>query len=171
MAVLEMLLTIINKQTNPMQKTFLIFGLLLSGFMFSQQIEIKDKKFYIEGEHIYKHDIKNILAANPEALNMYKKSKKKEAVGGFLLGAGIGLIVGDVVKGLVSDVDYPSGFTYVGAGLIAVSIPVLSGRKKMLNTSIEIYNEGVKGSTPTLGYNFDMNIITNQNGIGLNITF
>ncbi|KIX20002.1 hypothetical protein SY27_15910 [Flavobacterium sp. 316] len=102
---------------------------------------------------------------------MYKKSKRKEAVGGFLLGAGIGLIVGDVVKGLVSDVDYPSGFTYVGAGLIAVSIPVLSGRKKMLNTSIEIYNEGVKGSTPTLGYNFDMNIITNQNGIGLNITF
>ena len=81
------------------------------------------------------------------------------------------MIIGDVVKGLVSDVDYPSGFTYVGAGLIAVSIPILSGRKKMRNRSIELYNESVKERSPKLGYNFDMKIITNTNGIGLNVSF
>ncbi len=102
---------------------------------------------------------------------MYKKSRTKESVGGLLLGAGIGLIVGDVVKGLVSDTEYPSGFTYVGAGLMGISIPVLIGRTRMRDKSIELYNESTKGNSPKLGYNFDMKIITNTNGIGLNVTF
>ena len=154
-----------------MKKIITLFSLFLTTLLFSQQIEIRDNKFYVNDNLVYKHEITKTLASNLEALNLYKKSRTKEAVGGFLLGGGIGLIIGDVVKGLVSDVDYPSGFTYVGAGLIAVSIPILSGRKKMRNKSIELYNESVKESSPKLGYNFDLKIITNTNGIGLNVTF
>lgn len=154
-----------------MKNSFTLFSLLFTAFIFGQQIEVRDNKFYINDTVVYKHEITKTLAANPEALNLYKKSRTKESVGGLLAGAGVGLIIGDVVKGLVSDTDYPSGFTYVGAGLVAVSIPVLSGRTKMRNKSIEIYNESVKENSPTLGYNFDMKIITNSNGIGLNITF
>lgn len=154
-----------------MKNLALFFSLFISSFIFSQQIEYKDKKFYVDGEHVYKHKITETLASNLEALNLYKKSRTKESVGGLLLGAGIGLIVGDVVKGLVSDTEYPSGFTYVGAGLIGVSIPVLAGRTRMRDKSIELYNESTKGNSPKLGYNFDMKIITNTNGIGLNVTF
>ncbi|WP_130735060.1 hypothetical protein [Flavobacterium sp. J27] len=154
-----------------MKKLLSLFCLLSAGFIFSQQIEIRDNKFYINDALIYKHEITKTLAANPEALQLYKKSRTKESVGGFLLGAGIGLVVGDVVKGLVSDSDYPSGFTYVGAGLIGVSIPILSGRTRMKDKSIELYNDSVKGNTNSLGYQFDMKVITNSNGIGLNITF
>lgn len=172
MVALEMLLPIINsKYTKPMKKIVLLISLLLTSSLFSQQIEIRDNSFYVGDNIVYKHEITKTLAANPEALNLYKKSKTKESVGGLLLGAGIGLVIGDVVKGLVSDSDYPSGFTYVGAGLIAVSIPVLSGRTRMRDKSIEIYNESVKGNSSALGYNFDMKIITNTNGIGLNVTF
>lgn len=171
MAVLEMLLLIINLKYTNMKKIVILLGLLITNFIFSQQIEIRDNKFYIEDNLVYKHEITKTLAANPAALNLYKKSRTKESVGGLLLGGGIGLIVGDVVKGLVSDADYPSGFTYVGAGLIGVSIPILSGRTKMRDKSIEIYNESVKGNSPSLGYHFDMKVITNTNGIGLNITF
>lgn len=154
-----------------MKTILLLLSLSITSLVFSQQIELRDKKFYIDGEHIYKHKITETLAANPESLQLYKKSKRKESFGGLLLGAGAGFIVGDVVKGLVSDVDYPSGFTYVGAGLIAVSIPVLSGRTKILNKSIDTYNESVKGNSPSLGFNFDLKVITNQNGIGFNMTF
>ncbi|VXB57953.1 conserved hypothetical protein [Flavobacterium sp. 9AF] len=154
-----------------MKKSILLFCLLFTGFIFSQQIEIRDNKFYVNDALVYKHEITKTLAANPEALQLYKKSRSKESVGGLLLGGGIGLIVGDIVKGLVSDADYPSGFTYVGAGLIAVSIPILSGRTKMRNKSIELYNESVKSNSNSLGYQFDMKVITNSNGIGLNITF
>ena len=154
-----------------MKNSFTLFSLLLTGFIFAQQIEIRENKFYVDDALVYKHEITKTLAANPEALNLYKKSRTKESVGGLLLGGGIGLIIGDVVKGLVSDADYPSGFTYVGAGLIAVSIPILSGRTKMRDKSIAIYNESVKGNSPSLGYHFDMKVITNTNGIGLNITF
>jgi hypothetical protein len=154
-----------------MKNLALFFSLFISSFIFSQQIEYKENKFYVDGVHVYKHEITNTLASNLEALNLYKKSRTKESVGGLLLGGGIGLIIGDVVKGLVSDSDYPSGFTYVGAGLIGVSIPVLAGRTRMRDKSIKLYNESVKGNSPTLGYNFDIKIITNTNGIGLNVTF
>lgn len=154
-----------------MKNLALFFSLFISSFIFSQQIEYKNKKFYVDGEHVYKHKITETLASNLEALNLYKKSRTKESVGGLLLGGGIGLIVGDVVKGLVSDTEYPSGFTYVGAGLMGISIPVLIGRTRMRDKSIELYNESVKENSPKLGYNFDMKIITNTNGIGFNITF
>ncbi|MCO6163905.1 hypothetical protein [Flavobacterium sp. NRK F7] len=154
-----------------MKKILSLFCFFTISLIFSQQIEVRDNKYYVNDDLVYKHEITKTLAANPEALQLYKKSRTKESVGGLLLGGGIGLIIGDVVKGLVSDVDYPSGFTYVGAGLIGVSIPVLSGRTRMRAKSIELYNESVKDNSNSLGYQFDMKVITNSNGIGLNITF
>ncbi|MBF03948.1 MAG: hypothetical protein CMP76_11695 [Flavobacterium sp.] len=154
-----------------MKKILSLFCFFTISLIFSQQIEVRDNKYYVNDALVYKHEITKTLAANPEALQLYKKSRTKESVGGLLLGGGIGLIIGDVVKGLVSDVDYPSGFTYVGAGLIGVSIPVLSGRTRMRTKSIELYNESVKDNSNSLGYQFDMKVITNSNGIGLNITF
>jgi hypothetical protein len=41
----------------------------------------------------------------------------------------------------------------------------------MRTESIEMYNNGLEPKAKTLGYNFNMNFITNQNGIGLKITF
>lgn len=154
-----------------MKRILLIMCFLLTGSVFSQQIEIKDGRFYLDGQHVYKHEIKETLKANEEALLLFQKSRTKESFGGFLLGAGIGLVVGDVVKGLVSDAKYPSGFTYVGAGLAVISIPILSGRTKMLHKSIDLYNESVQAKKSDLGYHFEVNMLGNQNGIGLNISF
>lgn len=137
----------------------------------NQPIELKGNKFYVGGEEYSSYDIKNHLQNNNlEAYTIFKKNKTKSSFGGLLLGLGCGLIVGDVVKGLVSDVDYPGGFTYVGAGLAAASIPVLSGRKKLVQQSIDTYNNGLS-KEKTLGFNYDVEVVSNQNGIGLNIRF
>lgn len=137
----------------------------------NKPIEITKGKFFVDGEQYSGYDIKNHLKNNNlEAYNLYKKSKTKSSLGGFALGLGCGLIAGDAVKALVSDEDYPGPFTYVGAGFVAVSIPILVGRTKKMEQSLEAYNSTLS-KEKTLGFNFDVNIITNQNGIGFNVTF
>lgn len=153
-------------------KTLLItISLLFTGLLFSQKIITENKKYLVDGKHVYKHEIKNVLAANPEALNLYNKAKRKETWGGVLIASGIALCIADAVKGAVSNEEYPTVLTYAGVGLVAVSFPILSGKNKMKTNSIEIYNNGLTPKEKTLGYNFDLNIINNQNGIGFNVTF
>lgn len=154
-----------------MKTLILTFGLLFTSLLFSQEITTENKKYYVDGVHVYKHEIKNVLAANPAALNLFNKAKKKETWGGVLIGSGVALCIADAVKGAVSDEDYPSAMSYVGVGLVAVSIPVMWGKNKMRKESIEMYNNGLEPKEKTLGYNFNMNIISNLNGIGLNVTF
>lgn len=146
--------------------TLLCFFLLT--VVSAQEIKMERGKFYQNGVQISSYETKNLLKSNNEAYGYFKSAKTKEGVGGFLLGLGIGLTVGDVVKGLVSDADYPSGFTYVGAGCIAASIPIMSGRKKRLEKAVEIYNKGLKSTGTT---DFNMNVLANSNGYGLQITF
>jgi len=77
--------------------------------------------------------------------------------------------MGYVVKGLLYAPDLQSGFTYVGATCIVAAIPVLSGRKKRLEKAVELYNKGLQ--TTTDATDFDMKILANANGYGLQITF
>jgi hypothetical protein len=106
-----------------------------------------------------------------KALHVFKKAKTKESLGGFILGLGVSGTVADLVMGLTSDVKYPSGITYASVGLMAISIPILSGKKKMILESVDIYNSGIEDQKKTLGDNFELNIVNNSNGIGLRINF
>lgn len=137
----------------------------------NKPIELVKGKFFIDGEQYSSYDIKNhFMYNNLDAYAYYKKNKTKSTLGGLCLGLGSALIVGDAVKALVSDEDYPGSFTYVGVGLVAVSIPILSGRKAALNKSIELYNASLS-QEKTLGFNYEVDFVTNQNGVGLRITF
>ncbi len=111
------------------------------------------------------------MKSDLKALHLFKKAKTKESLGGFLLGLGIGGTAADLVMGLTSDVKYPTVITYAGVGLMVVSIPILSGRKKLVQESVDLYNQGLKEQNKTLGDNFEMNFVTNSNGVGFRITF
>jgi hypothetical protein len=154
-----------------MKQLFLI--LLMFGFSlsFAQKIEYTDGKIFQDGVQLSSFETKKVMASDLKALHIFKKAKSKEALGGFLLGLGIGGTVADLVMGLTSDVKYPTAITYAGVGLMAVSIPILSGRKKMVQESVDIYNQGLKEQNKTLGYNFELNIVNNSNGVGLRINF
>ncbi len=138
---------------------------------FAQKLEYTDGKIFQDGEQLSSFETKNLMKTDLKALHLFKKAKSKESIGGLLLGLGIGGTVADLVMGLTSDVKYPTGVTYAGVGLMAISIPVLSGRKKLIQESVDMYNSGLKDQKKTLGDNFELNIVNNTNGVGLRITF
>jgi hypothetical protein len=151
-----------------MKNLILLLVVLVSSLSFSQQIEKRKSKYYVNGSQIATYEAKNLIKNNPEAYKYFKAGKDKEAIGGLLLGGGIALTVADLLNAANSDIDYPNGLTYVGIGAMAISIPVLIGRTKKVNKAVEIYNEGLK----KIGYNTtEYSIINNKNGIGLQIKF
>ena len=154
-----------------MKKLFLILAIFGFSISFAQKLEFTDGKIFQDGEQLSSFETKNLMKTDLKALHLFKKAKKKESLGGFLLGLGIGGTVADLAMGLTSDVKYPTGITYAGVGLMAISIPILSGRKKMVQESVDIYNQGLKDEKKTLGDNFELNIVNNSNGFGIQINF
>ncbi len=154
-----------------MKQFFSILLMLGFSLSFAQKLEYTDGKIFQDGVQLSSFETKKVMASDLKALHIFKKAKSKEALGGFLLGLGIGGTVADLVMGLTSDVKYPTAITYAGVGLMAVSIPILSGRKKMVQESVDIYNQGLKEQNKTLGDNFELNIVNNANGVGLQINF
>ena len=154
-----------------MKQFFLILAVFGFSISFAQKLEYTNGKIYQDGEQLSSFETKNLMKTDLKALHLFKKAKSKESLGGLILGLGIGGTVADLVMGLTSDVKYPTAITYAGVGLMAVSIPILSGRKKMVQESVDIYNSGLKEQNKTLGDNFELNIVNNVNGVGLRINF
>jgi len=154
-----------------MKQLFLIATIFGFSISFAQKLEYTDGKIFQDGEQLSSFETKKVMETDLKALHLFKKAKSKESLGGFILGLGIGGTVADLVMGLTSDVKYPTAITYAGVGLMAVSIPILSGRKKMIQESVDIYNTGVKDQKKTLGDNFELNIVNNTNGVGFQINF
>ena len=154
-----------------MKQLFLIVAIFGFSISFAQKLEFTDGKIFQDGEQLSSFETKNLMKTDLKALHLFKKAKTKESLGGFLLGLGIGGTVADLVKGLVSNEKYPTAISYAGVSLMAISIPILSGRKKMVQESVDIYNAGLQEQKKTLGDNFELNIVNNSNGVGLRINF
>ena len=153
-----------------MKKIITLFTILLSTIVFSQEITTKKGRFFAEGKQLSNKEVKTLLASNAEALTLFKASRTKGSIGGFLLGFGGGLVVADLITGATADVKYPTPLTYVGLASLVTSIPVLSGRTKKQNDALALYNDGLKKSASD-DSNFELNIIANQSGYGLQFQF
>jgi hypothetical protein len=153
-------------------KKVIVLGLLLfTTAIFSQQITYQKGKFFVKGEQISSRETRQLLSTNVKSAALFKQAKSKEGLGGFVLGLGIGLTVGDLAIGLFSDKKYPSGLTYAGIGAIAVSIPILSGRKKRIEEAINEYNKDHQNNTLGFKSSYNLNVIGNQQGMGIQIKF
>lgn len=154
-----------------MKKALILLAVLNFSILFSQELQLEKGKIYQDGEQLSSFETKTLMKTDLKALHLFKKAKTKESLGGFLLGLGIGGTAADLVKGLVSNEKYPTVISYAGVGLMAISIPILSGRKKMVQESVDIYNSGLQEQKKTLGDNFELNLVNNANGVGLRINF
>ncbi|MFD2907499.1 hypothetical protein ACFSX9_02000 [Flavobacterium ardleyense] len=154
-----------------MKKLLLIIALLGFSLSFAQSLEYTKGKIYQGDTQLSTFETKELMKTDLKAQHLFKKAKSKESLGGFLLGLGIGTTAADLVMGLTSDREYPTAITYVGVGLIAVSIPIISGRKRMIKESIDIYNSNLQEQNKTLGSNFELNMVNNSNGFGIQINF
>jgi hypothetical protein len=153
-----------------MKKLILLFTLLLCFKTFSQEITTEKGRFFVEGKKISRKETKKLLASNTEALTLYKSANTKQGIGGFLIGLGGGLIIGDLASGSTADIQYPTAFTYIGLACVAVSIPVLSGKSKKMKESLDLYNKDLKKNNAKTS-DFELNIVSNQNGYGLQYRF
>jgi len=161
-----------------MKNILQLFVLLIGFTSFSQGLTLGDTsprplnleggKIYQDGVQIPSYQVKKILASNLHSLKVYKQAKSKETIGTTLMGLGITLTVVDLAIGLFSDAKYPTAMTYAGVGMVAVSVPVLSGRTKKIKDAVQSYNEGLKN---TSAIELDLNAVANQNGIGIQIKF
>lgn len=148
--------------------------LLFCGLFFltvSAQSPMKYEKgrIFINDSLVPAKKAKYLFLANKQAYHEYKVANQKGTWGGILLGLGTVVTASDLVRGLVSDVQYPSVGTYVGLGMVAASIPVLSGRKKKYEKAVELYNADLKKTTNTIDYRVDF--ISNGKGFGFRINF
>lgn len=153
-----------------MKKSIVVICILYSLLSFSQQITLKKGKFYVKDNQISSFEVKKLFTTNLKSQSLFKEAKSKEALGGFLLGIGIAATITDLGIGLFSDKNYPSALTYAGVGAIAISIPILSGRKKKIEQAVEMYNSE-KSSLGTTHSTFEFNALSNQNGFGLQLKF
>lgn len=155
-----------------MKKLLTLIGLLLTLLSYSQTMTLEGSRVYLDGKRLETREARQLLNTNYESASLYKEAKTKEAVGGFLLGFGIGLTIGDLAVGLFSDTKYPGTMTYVGVGSIAVSIPVLSGRKKLYEKAAQIYNNDHKnGKLGASQSTMELHLVSNRNGMGFQLKF
>jgi hypothetical protein len=153
-----------------MRKLLLALLFLISITSFAQEITMAKGRYYVNGSQISTRETKQLLVTNYKALSRFKSGLNKESIGGLLIGFGGALVITDLVVGLVSDVRYPTAATYIGAGALIASIPILSGKNKKIKEGIDLYNSGLKD----VGENesdFEVNFIANQKGYGIQIRF
>jgi len=152
-----------------MKKLLILLALSISSFVFSQEITTQGHKYFVDGQQISTREVKEKMASNPEALQLFKNGKNKSSTGGLFIGLGVAFMTGDLVKGLVSNEKYPGPATYIGAGFLLVSVPILIGKNKKMRDGIDRYNSGLKSSGDIEDY--ELHVISDQNGYGIKLRF
>ena len=151
-------------------KNFTIVFLLISICSFAQLNYKNGNVLDSNNKKLSNAEVIKLLEPHTELLASYNQAKSKSTVGGLLLGFGLGLTAADLVTGLTKDIKYPTALTYVGLAATIISIPVLSGRSKKIQSAVDGYNNSLEPNK--VGFSIDkINIITNQNGIGMQLSF
>lgn len=153
-------------------KSLVALLLLTSLFSFSQQLTYKSggNIFDSNNKKISPSEVRQLLADKPGLLNLYNEGRTKKTVGNVLLIGGLGLIVGDLANGATRDVVYPTALTYLGVASFIIAIPVKIGFSKKIKTVVEDYNKQLVNNDSKIKIE-SMSLYTNQNGLGIQMTF
>ncbi|TLX72638.1 hypothetical protein E9993_17530 [Labilibacter sediminis] len=119
------------------------------------------------GQNLTPRQLLEITQSNPDAYKAMKLAKINYDTGlvfGFLGGGLIGFPIGSSLGG--GDPNWT--LAAVGAGLIAISIPLSSAYNMHAKTAVSIYNSGLNNSTKESPR---LNLFSSSNSIGLRLTF
>lgn len=158
-----------------MRKIFILIvlisiGINLTGQTQADSIIVKKRLgpvFQQNGRNLTPSQLKKITEVNPEAFaemkianSNYVASMFFQLPGGFLIGYPLGTAVagGDPNWTLAA----------IGAGLVAISIPLISGYNKHASQAVNIYNNGLAYYTKP---NPSMSLGFTGNGVGLKLKF
>ncbi|MDN3595480.1 hypothetical protein [Zunongwangia endophytica] len=113
-------------------------------------------------------DLSNIVEDTPQAEDLIKKAKTTTVFTTILSFAGGGLIgwpIGEAIGG--GDPNW--ALAGIGAGLVAVAIPLSSSAGKKAKEAVDIYNMSLEKQTNN--FNPELNILASGNGLGLSLRF
>jgi outer membrane lipoprotein SlyB len=158
-----------------MRKTILtlIFALATITFCNAQKIEM-EKVFggytYTQnGNQMTMKDLVKTMESNKQAFDLIKKAQSNNTLASIIGFAGGGLIgwpIGTAVGG--GDANWT--LAGIGAGLVAIGIPISSSVNKKAKQAVELYNSSLN-STSFYEFKPEFKILANGNGIGLSINF
>lgn len=154
-----------------MKNLFYLSIFLISSITYSQQLVYKGNGNITDsnGIKLSPNEVREIISSNQALLDSYNEGRDKKTIGNIMLIGGASLIVADVAIGATADVKYPTALTYVGVTSLLLSIPIKAGFSKKIRKVVRDHNN-------RLVYNKtfeiqDFSLITNQNGLGFQITF
>lgn len=158
-----------------MRSTILSLAFIISSFSFinAQKIDV-EKVFggfkYTQNEELISiGDLVTIMENNTEALELIKKGRTNRSFAGVLGFAG-GALIGWPIGTSIGGGDANWTLAGIGAGLVAVSIPVSSKSNKKINQAVELYNAALNGTSYS-NFNPEFNVIANTNGVGFSMNF
>lgn len=154
-----------------MKNLFYLGAFLISYLTYSQQLTYKGNGNVVDsnGIKLTPNEVREIISSNQGLLDLYNEGRDKKTFGNIMLIGGASLIIADIGIGATADVKYPTALTYVGAASLLLSIPIKAGFSKKIRKVVRDHNN-------RLVYNKtfeikDFSLITNQNGLGFQITF
>ena len=158
-----------------MKKTILtlIFTFATMTFCSAQKIEMEKVfggyKFTQNGNQLAMKDLVKTMESNQKAFDLIKKAQSNNTLASIIGFAGGGLIgwpIGTAIGG--GDADWT--LAGIGAGLVAIGIPISSSANKKAKQAVELYNSTLD-STSFYEVKPEFKIIANGNGIGLSMNF
>ena len=122
-----------------------------------------------DGENLKMNQLVKTMESNQQAFDLIKKAQSSNtlaSVFGFAGGGLVGWPVGTAIGG--GDANWV--LAGVGAGLIAIAIPISMNANKKANEAVDIYNASLN-TTSYQEVKTEFNIIGNAQGVGLSIRF
>ncbi|CAA0234271.1 hypothetical protein [Tenacibaculum maritimum] len=158
-----------------MKKTILVFILTLTTITICNAQKIEMKKVFggyqytQNGNRMTMGKLVKVMKSNSEALKFMKKAKSNNVLASILGGAG-GALIGFPIGTAIGGGDANWTLAGIGAGLVAIGIPISSGANKNAKKAVELYNASLNSAS---FYKFkpEFKIVANGNGIGLSMNF
>lgn len=152
-------------------KLFIILFFAIISNSFSQQLTYKNGRvFNSENKKLSPTEVREILDNTPQQLYLYNTGRTKATAGGVFLGLGAGLMIADIAGGASADRVYPGAATYIGVAFLVVSIPILIGNKAKVKSAIDGYNKSLTNNSTSFVIE-KINFISNNNGVGMQVSF
>jgi len=154
-----------------MKKTLLTLILTFSMIAVCNAQKIETKKVFggyqytLNGKKMSMRDLVEVMNSNSEALRYIQKAKSNNIMASILGGAG-GALIGFPIGTAIGGGDPNWTLAGIGAGLIAIGIPVSSSANKNTQKAIDLYN-----SSSSTSFHPEFKIIGNGDGIGFAVNF
>ena len=144
-----------------------IFGQFATEFI-SIEKGFGGNKFYQAGQRINVNQLVNTLELNEEAYRLIKSAKPTYTLATILGGAG-GFMLGWPLGGVIAGGEPNWSLVGIGAGLIAISIPLADSFNKKANQAVRLFNSELPPRS--YGKNKELKFSISDNRMGFHFSF